>query len=237
MQMIGKLLYWAFECGDLSWFVWISFFFIAYLIWEAIISLFYLADKLHSKLLVAIAIITSVLFLPLYILRVLAKLFVQAATFASQQAERGRRDEFVLDWAKSEQDLSEKTVSDLPKTKDNPGCRRTLVAIVAYVSLFVLLQFLDSDISELGKADKIQGLESQITQQQSATVAQKQNASLPAPQKQSTSTSSDAATTVYITESGSKYHKANCQYLSKSKKSIDLSKAKAQGYEPCSKCY
>ena len=61
--------------------------------------------------------------------------------------------------------------------------------------------------------------------------------SAPAPQKQSTSTSSDAATTVYITESGSKYHKANCQYLSKSKKSIDLSKAKAQGYEPCSKCY
>lgn len=61
--------------------------------------------------------------------------------------------------------------------------------------------------------------------------------STPAQQKQSTSTSSDAATTVYITESGSKYHKANCQYLSKSKKSIDLSKAKQQGYEPCSKCY
>lgn len=61
--------------------------------------------------------------------------------------------------------------------------------------------------------------------------------STPASQKQSASINSDAATTVYITESGSKYHKANCQYLSKSKKSIDLSKAKAQGYEPCSKCY
>ena len=61
--------------------------------------------------------------------------------------------------------------------------------------------------------------------------------STPAPQNQSSSTKSETSTTVYITNSGSKYHKANCSYLSKSKISIDLSKAKSQGYEPCSKCY
>lgn len=61
--------------------------------------------------------------------------------------------------------------------------------------------------------------------------------STPAPQKQSSSTKNETSSIVYVTDSGSKYHKANCQYLSKSKKSIDLSKAKAQGYEPCSKCY
>ena len=42
--------------------------------------------------------------------------------------------------------------------------------------------------------------------------------------------------TVYITETGSKYHRSGCRYLSKSKIAIDLSSAKAQGYSPCSVC-
>lgn len=42
--------------------------------------------------------------------------------------------------------------------------------------------------------------------------------------------------TVYITDSGKKYHSAGCQYLKKSKIAIDLDSAKAEGYEPCSKC-
>lgn len=43
--------------------------------------------------------------------------------------------------------------------------------------------------------------------------------------------------TVYITASGSKYHKAGCSSLSKSKKAISLSEAKKQGYEPCKRCW
>lgn len=42
--------------------------------------------------------------------------------------------------------------------------------------------------------------------------------------------------TVYITNTGNKYHTAGCQYLKKSKIAIDLDSAKAEGYEPCSKC-
>ena len=41
--------------------------------------------------------------------------------------------------------------------------------------------------------------------------------------------------TVYVTESGSKYHRDGCQFLKKSKIPISLSSAKS-GYEPCSKC-
>lgn len=44
-------------------------------------------------------------------------------------------------------------------------------------------------------------------------------------------------TTVYITNTGSKYHKSGCQYLKESKIPISLSNAKARGYTPCSKCY
>lgn len=38
--------------------------------------------------------------------------------------------------------------------------------------------------------------------------------------------------TVYITKSGSKYHRAGCQYLKKSSIPISLSEAKSRGYSP-----
>lgn len=46
----------------------------------------------------------------------------------------------------------------------------------------------------------------------------------------------DAAVTVYVTNTGSKYHRDGCRYLSKSQISIALSSAKSQGYSPCSVC-
>ncbi len=43
-------------------------------------------------------------------------------------------------------------------------------------------------------------------------------------------------TTVYVTQTGKKYHKEGCSSLSESKKPIKLQDAKAEGYTPCSKC-
>ncbi len=42
--------------------------------------------------------------------------------------------------------------------------------------------------------------------------------------------------TVYITRTGSRYHRGDCSYLGKSKISIALEKAVDQGYVPCKKC-
>lgn len=42
---------------------------------------------------------------------------------------------------------------------------------------------------------------------------------------------------VYITDTGKKYHKGSCSYLSKSKHKISLKTAKARGYTPCSRCF
>ncbi len=42
--------------------------------------------------------------------------------------------------------------------------------------------------------------------------------------------------TVYITNTGTKYHRSSCHYLSSSKIPINLLDAKAQGYTPCSVC-
>lgn len=44
------------------------------------------------------------------------------------------------------------------------------------------------------------------------------------------------AATVYITDTGNKYHQAGCKYLSKSSHSISLDQAIAEGYSPCSVC-
>ena len=42
--------------------------------------------------------------------------------------------------------------------------------------------------------------------------------------------------TVYITDTGTKYHKSDCKYLKKSSTSISLQEAISQNYKPCSKC-
>lgn len=43
-------------------------------------------------------------------------------------------------------------------------------------------------------------------------------------------------TTVYITNTGSKYHRAGCRYLRESQYSISLSNAISQNYTPCKVC-
>lgn len=59
----------------------------------------------------------------------------------------------------------------------------------------------------------------------------------PPPVSQPETTPSDAEkeTTVYVTKTGSKYHRDGCQYLRQNKIAISLDKARS-GYEPCSKC-
>jgi hypothetical protein len=44
------------------------------------------------------------------------------------------------------------------------------------------------------------------------------------------------AQTVYITESGKKYHAKNCSLVKTGKKGIDLKEAQKEGYEPCKFC-
>lgn len=53
--------------------------------------------------------------------------------------------------------------------------------------------------------------------------------------KSSPDSSQSQAYTVYVTATGSKYHRAGCSYL-KSSRAISLSDAIAAGYTPCSRC-
>lgn len=52
----------------------------------------------------------------------------------------------------------------------------------------------------------------------------------------STAQPNNQGQTVYVTNTGKKYHLDGCRSLSKSKIPISLSEAKAQGYTPCGIC-
>lgn len=41
---------------------------------------------------------------------------------------------------------------------------------------------------------------------------------------------------VYVTKTGQKYHRGGCRYLSRSKISMERSRAISRGFEPCSVC-
>ncbi len=43
--------------------------------------------------------------------------------------------------------------------------------------------------------------------------------------------------TVYVTETGQRYHKGHCQYLKTSKIETNEKQAKADGYTPCKVCF
>ena len=45
-----------------------------------------------------------------------------------------------------------------------------------------------------------------------------------------------SAQTVYVTDTGEKYHRDACRYLAKSKNAIELSEAISQGYGACKIC-
>ena len=51
-----------------------------------------------------------------------------------------------------------------------------------------------------------------------------------------TTTTEAYLTVVYITDTGEKYHRSSCSSLRKSKHSINISDAIAQGYTPCARC-
>ena len=53
----------------------------------------------------------------------------------------------------------------------------------------------------------------------------------------SSSSSKTQSMTVYVTNTGEKYHRYGCQYLAKSCIPISLDDAKSSGYTACSRCW
>ena len=65
--------------------------------------------------------------------------------------------------------------------------------------------------------------------------AEKSTSSSSSSSSSASSSNSDKSYTVYITDTGEKYHRSGCRYLKKSKIAINLSDVKSS-YSPCSVC-
>lgn len=103
----------------------------------------------------------------------------------------------------------------------------------------VTIQTLNNEISS--KDSTIQTLNDEISSRDVTIQSLNEEiASLSSSKSSSTSSSTTSSTTnsytVYITNTGSKYHKSSCSYLKYSKIAIDKNSAINQGYTACSRC-
>lgn len=74
-----------------------------------------------------------------------------------------------------------------------------------------------------------------ILEQELASSKQK-TSSAPAKTTASSAASTSNSYTVYVTNTGSKYHRSGCSYLRQSSHAIDKNSAVSQGYSACSRC-
>lgn len=88
----------------------------------------------------------------------------------------------------------------------------------------------DKAVADKAAADKVAADQAAADQAAAKAAATEQASS------QKAVASETQGTTVYTTETGSKYHLDGCQSLNKSQIPISLEKAKSSGLTPCSKC-
>jgi len=156
----------------------------------------------------------------------------------------------TVNWDKHEYDINEKVVLDIIVEEEGADIYSfeisdNDIARVKYIDDIATVHFVDEgtvDISFIANGD-IQSNTTTITvidkeaeeqRQQEAEEQNKQEETIETkepivqePEKQETM--------VYVTNSGSKYHKSNCRHLKESKIEISLSNA-IKNYEPCGTC-
>lgn len=93
---------------------------------------------------------------------------------------------------------------------------------------------LTKQVEELKKSSEVKSNSSKATPAASTSSTKAVTTSS---QKSTTASSASSQSyTVYITNTGKKYHRSGCSYLKKSQSAISVNSAKAQGYTPCSRC-
>ncbi|MCC8013820.1 MAG: TM2 domain-containing protein, partial [Eubacterium sp.] len=100
------------------------------------------------------------------------------------------------------------------------------------------------DVTDIDELNNVSTTElttaAETTTQESTTEITTQEPTTEAPivaQTQAVTSDTQSSKTVYITNTGNKYHSEGCRTLKGSKIPISLEDAKAQGYEPCGVCH
>lgn len=92
----------------------------------------------------------------------------------------------------------------------------------------------EADAAAIATGPETAAAQAAAEQQAAEAAASEQEAAAAAAAAASSSDNSDI--TVYVTNTGSKYHAAGCRHLRKSQIPMTLSEAKAAGYTPCGTC-
>jgi hypothetical protein len=117
--------------------------------------------------------------------------------------------------------------------------KRLLVSVLACVVLFGAASYLPTATEKLFAPAEMSGLDRFEVDQCSAGDVESLSAPpyapvaatyTPEPQRD------ERKVTVYITDTGAKYHSTSCRHLRRSKHPISLRDAKAQGYGACKVC-
>jgi len=117
--------------------------------------------------------------------------------------------------------------------------KHLLISLLACITLFGVASYLPPATDKLFAPVEMSGLDHFEVDQCSAGDAKSLSAPsyapvgatyTPEPQRD------ERKITVYITDTGAKYHSPSCQHLRRSKHPISLRDAKAQGYEACKVC-
>ena len=146
-------------------------------------------------------------------------------------------DNLVMQEAQSQIEELKQSDNDVQKAIDEYNTRKT-----DYNNQISQLNnditSLDSDIQSNQKEldEKKAAAEKAAAEKAAAEKAAQEKAAAEA-KANAVSQNDNQSYTVYITNTGSKYHSNGCQYLKKSKIAISKDKAVAQGYTPCSKCH
>ena len=123
--------------------------------------------------------------------------------------------------------------------------KRTAAALCAALLALASCSCRDGDYLTLRRAETDAAAESVVAESDAATEAADTGTpaagtdTVPAQDTETVTESSrdDYPDTVFITDTGEKYHRAGCRYLSNSSREISLADAQAQGYLPCSQCF
>lgn len=96
---------------------------------------------------------------------------------------------------------------------------------------------LESQVGSLtAEKAQLEGQKGILEQQLANSNKQASSAPVKTTTQSSSSTSATNSYTVYVTNTGSKYHRSGCSYLRQSSNSIDKNSAVSKGYTPCSRC-
>lgn len=157
------------------------------------------------------------------------------------QIERQNRQVAELEEENKKIETLEANVETLSKEKEDLNAKLSAVASTEDLKKTIdeksqQILNLESQIGSLAAEKAEVEAQNGVLQQQLSSKSSTTSSTSKSSTSSSTSPGTSTSYTVYITNTGSKYHRSGCSYLRSSSHAIDKNSAVSQGYTACSRC-